>query len=269
MIDEKKLIAEIEKLKSNLIHGACSSQVSMETRCKEEAYNEVLAIIDPLQEEPIDYDKLNSMLNDALSKETKESWNEMLGKEEPKKCMFAKDNYTDEDRKVLCEDCEEKCEYAKKKELVSKDYKERYKRIAKSEIFKEAYDNKSISEFPVSEDLEEAASEWDSKASFSPFYMVMNGDRPVDIKQDFTTHAESFKAGAQWQKQKDEHHIWQISSANYEKGKQEAREEMMKDAVDGEVTYGKSLAIPSLGYRLDKEGLDFGDKVKLIIIKEN
>ena len=42
--------------------------------------------------------------------------------EEPiseKKCMFTNDNYTDEDRKVLCEDCKEKCEYNKKEEPVS------------------------------------------------------------------------------------------------------------------------------------------------------
>ncbi len=32
--------------------------------------------------------------------------------EEPKKCMYTKDHYTDEDRKVLCDGCEEKCAYA-------------------------------------------------------------------------------------------------------------------------------------------------------------
>ena len=53
LIDKDALVAEIEKLKSNLIHGACSSQVSMETRCKEEAYNEVLAIINSDKEEPV------------------------------------------------------------------------------------------------------------------------------------------------------------------------------------------------------------------------
>lgn len=44
--------------------------------------------------------------------------------EEPvieKKCMFTKDNYTDEDRKVLCEDCKEECEYNKEEEPVSDD----------------------------------------------------------------------------------------------------------------------------------------------------
>ena len=47
------------------------------------------------------------------------------------------------------------------------------------------------------------------------------------------------------------------------------KEQLLAKAVDGEVTYGKSLAIPSLGYRLDKEKLDFGDKVKVIVIKED
>ena len=48
----QKIREKVEKLKSRLVRGACSSQVAMETRCKEEAYNEVLAILDTLQEEP-------------------------------------------------------------------------------------------------------------------------------------------------------------------------------------------------------------------------
>lgn len=36
--------------------------------------------------------------------------------EEPKKCIYTKDNYTDEDRKVLCDGCEEECKYARKEE---------------------------------------------------------------------------------------------------------------------------------------------------------
>ena len=45
-------------------------------------------------------------------------------KEEPvseKECMYSKDNYTAEDRKVLCEGCEEKCKFNKKEEPVSED----------------------------------------------------------------------------------------------------------------------------------------------------
>ena len=59
----QKIREEVEKLKSQLLRGACSSQIAMETRCKEEAYNEVLAILDTMQEEPV------SMWHDP-SKET-------------------------------------------------------------------------------------------------------------------------------------------------------------------------------------------------------
>lgn len=40
--------------------------------------------------------------------------------EEPKMCMYTKDDFTDEDRKTLCEGCEEDCEYNKIEEPVSK-----------------------------------------------------------------------------------------------------------------------------------------------------
>lgn len=54
MTDKVQKIREgIEKLKSRLIRGACASQITMETRCKEEAYNEVLTILDSLQEESV------------------------------------------------------------------------------------------------------------------------------------------------------------------------------------------------------------------------
>ena len=49
----QKIREEVERLKSKLLRGACSSQIAMETRCKEEAYNEVLAIINSEQREPI------------------------------------------------------------------------------------------------------------------------------------------------------------------------------------------------------------------------
>ena len=39
--------------------------------------------------------------------------------EHPKDCMYSKDNYTDEDRKILCEGCEEDCKYNKKEEPAS------------------------------------------------------------------------------------------------------------------------------------------------------
>ena len=52
-MDKEKFRKEVEKLKSQLLRGACSSQIAMETRCKEEAYNEVLSVLDTMQEEPV------------------------------------------------------------------------------------------------------------------------------------------------------------------------------------------------------------------------
>ena len=88
-------------------------------------------------------------------------------------------------------------------------------------------------EEPVSEDLDRAA----EKYAYELFPSIGAANTETEL---------AFKVGANWQKQ-----------------------EMMKDAMDTEVTYGKSLAVPSLGYALDKKGLDYGDKAKLIIIKED
>ena len=44
----KEAIVKVKELKSLLIRGACSSQIAMETACKEEAYNEVLDILNSI-----------------------------------------------------------------------------------------------------------------------------------------------------------------------------------------------------------------------------
>lgn len=49
LIDKDRTIAGIERLKEQLVKGACASQVSMETNCKVEAYNEVLSFLDTLE----------------------------------------------------------------------------------------------------------------------------------------------------------------------------------------------------------------------------
>lgn len=49
----QKIREEVVRLKSQLLRCACSLQIAMETGCKEEAYNEVLTILDTVQEEPV------------------------------------------------------------------------------------------------------------------------------------------------------------------------------------------------------------------------
>jgi len=47
----KRIVDKIQRLKSQLIRGTCASQVAMETRCKDEAYDEILSFIDSLPKE--------------------------------------------------------------------------------------------------------------------------------------------------------------------------------------------------------------------------
>lgn len=60
----------------------------------------------------------------------------------------------------------------------------------------------SLQEEPASEDLEEAANKWNSRANFSPYFMKLGSNgKPNGVGRIRTTHADSFKAGAEWQKQ--------------------------------------------------------------------
>lgn len=57
LIDKDTLVAEIEKLKGLLLKGACASQISMQTNCKEEAYNEILSFLNTLKVKEVDLEK--------------------------------------------------------------------------------------------------------------------------------------------------------------------------------------------------------------------
>ena len=54
------------------------------------------------------------------------------------------------------------------------------------------------SEERLKEGLDEAAHNWDIKVSVSPISMIMDGDRPIGTQEHITSHANSFKAGAEW-----------------------------------------------------------------------
>jgi hypothetical protein len=75
MTQVEKIKTEIERMKSSLPWGSCSSQMSMECNCKNEAYNEVLSYIDSLEEEPISND-----LEEACDEYYNETWDEHGGK---------------------------------------------------------------------------------------------------------------------------------------------------------------------------------------------
>ena len=127
--------------------------------------------------------------------------------EEPKKCMFTKDDFTEEDRKILCEECEEECEYAKKEEPVSGDFEmalaemiDKAKKCVvelwvvaaqwKDELVKLAKGEKF-----VSSDLEDAASSFARKDS-------KEISHPANFYYTVADKARIFKAGAEWMHKK-------------------------------------------------------------------
>ena len=112
-----------------------------------------------------------------------------------------------------------------------------------------------LGEEPVSEDLEEAAKMYAKKES--------HGYEPCNI-------VETFKAGANWQKQKDAEALnenallYNARLEGVEIGKAEMKQQMMKEAIEAEY-WDCSLMLDAGMRDIFKDG----DEVKLIIIKED
>lgn len=99
---------------------------------------------------------------------------------EPKECMYSKDHYTDEDRKVLCDGCKEECKFNKKEYSVNNGLD-----LGCGVIWRD--------EEPASEDLEEAAKHYlYSNILYDDVYVGNPTDKDC---------VEMFKAGANWQKE--------------------------------------------------------------------
>ena len=112
-----------------------------------------------------------------------------------------------------------------------------------------------VKEQPVCEGLEEAAKQYVEKMKFSSI-------------QSFE---DAFKAGATWQKDKDTRDMYMSDNRHFQKiyelGRKEEREQMMAEAVEYILFQNNSgeTYIPSIKLYNGKAG----DKVKLIIIKED
>ena len=94
----------------------------------------------------------------------------------------------------------------------------------------------SLQEEPVSEGLEKASEHLST---------IYAGEGSVDPKREGFAFYIGFKNGAQWQK-----------------------EQIMKDAIDTTIKQG-CIELGVLIKGLDKDKFNFGDKVKVIIIKDD
>ena len=104
---------------------------------------------------------------------------------------------------------------------------------------------KEVQEEPVSEELEEVSKEYADK-NYAEWLDFISGDE----RDDYYTISEAFKAGAQWQKNK-----------------------MMEDAVDGVVAAsagGDGWVNIATGFvKSEDVNVNFGDKIKIIVVKED
>ena len=211
-----KVRAEVEKLKSQLLRGACSSQVAMETRCKEEAYNEVLAILDSLQEESV-------------------------------KRAHA-------DIEAAMQEVEDK----------SKAFTEAHKGESADDILAQMRGEES-----VSEELGEASKEW-LKPQLDKSYANYGEGKMMELTRfDGYAMLDAIEFGANWQKQQDQSTIELAEDHAMLAGMEKMKEEMMAKAVDAEL-YSDGMLTPLISVNDKKKISDikFGDKIKLIIIKD-
>ena len=135
--------------------------------------------------------------------------------EEHKKCMYSKDNYTNEDRKALCDGCEEDCKYAQKEESVGKRFA--FKAIPRLLEMIEPTDRAKAYIAKLANALEVEGYSTDAKIVMERL-KIMNGEKvpmatmdeePVSEELEEAAHQyyepndkfmDGFKKGAKWQK---------------------------------------------------------------------
>lgn len=118
------------------------------------------------------------------------------------------------------------------------------------------------SERPVPNDLEEAADKYAEKLTSEPYLQIV--------------HKTDFIAGANWQKEQDDKLVDTIYQQGIEKGKDDMKEQMMKEAKEVRVQTSPlngPLGISAYCCNFPSEHPFYhckeGDKVRIILVKEN
>ena len=131
-----------------------------------------------------------------------------------------------------------------------------------------------MTEQPVCEGLDEEVTDFINK-----HYHIRNdetlehGNEPLNT-YDVTDIARHF---AQWQKEQmmksplvsvDCTASEELQRINYENGRKDMREQMLKEAVEGEVVKNWNNTLKIVSAPIDKEKFNFGDNVRIVIVKE-
>ena len=114
----------------------------------------------------------------------------------------------------------------------------------------------------IPNDLEEAAEKHSTDYDSTIRCVLESSNQKTIWKRE---HKETFIAGAKWQKEQDDKELSEKIAAAYQLGVKD-KEQMMKEAVEVMVT--TNLANRPVIYLDQLEGLKYGDKVRIIIVKE-
>lgn len=171
--------------------------------------------------------------------------------EESKVCMYSKDDYTDEDRKVLCDGCKEECKFNKKEYSVNNGLD-----LGCGVIWRD--------EEPVSEDFE---------VEVKKLWMEINTGHSYSIVDSYNIFYGLCMDIAEWQKQKDANLIFNAKEDGYRLGLATMKQQMMAKAVDGfvieDIEEGNGDFLLSAEYLSKDIGLKDRQKVKVIVIKDD
>ena len=80
----------------------------------------------------------------------------------------------------------------------------------------------------------------------------------------------AFKAGAKWQKEQDDKELSDLLTIAHLQGAEQMKQQMLKDAVEGTVMdFSSNRPRPQVDVLLDPHKYHTGDKVRIIIVKED
>ena len=116
---------------------------------------------------------------------------------------------------------------------------------------------KALQKEPVSEDLEEAVNAY---IGYAP---------EVDESSSTYGKRQAFKAGANWQEQKDESYTKSMYKVGINTGKELMKQQLMTKAVDVTIAIPYQNGYGGYTQLVDsKEGLHFGENLKVLVIKK-
>lgn len=113
----------------------------------------------------------------------------------------------------------------------------------------------TLQDEPVSDDLEESAKKY---AGEQEFWWIR--------ENPYTSQEYAFKAGAEWQSKRDQETIETAEDHAFLAGSNWQKEQMMKNAVEGEVVKDISNKLAVTAKNINLDGFKFLDKVRIIIL---